>query len=159
VNLHDARKWLGLDFVHVGAIEPERDAAGTVREFMPQERYVKGAGKRLNPHGAGPFCRIRVPGAPLVAGVYVLLADGEPVYVGICRNLAGRWGSTGYGSIQPINCFVGGQSTNCKINNRILTGVKAGTAFDLYFHATGLATRPIESQLISGLRPPWNGTR
>jgi hypothetical protein len=85
--------------------------------------------------------------------------DGEPVYAGECANLAMRWGSTQYGSISPKNCFKGGQSTNCRINNKILLGALNGAALALwfaYFEGSTGARQSAETQLIQALRPPWN---
>lgn len=87
---------------------------------MPQDRYTKAATTPLNPSGAGPFCRFKVTGLPSSSGVYVVTVDGGVVYVGRAENLSERWGQRGYAPIQPRNCFVGGQSTNCKINHRVL---------------------------------------
>ncbi len=152
----EAREWGGLPFRHVGVIAPERDAAGTPLEFSPQDRYVSATSAKLNPHGAGPFCRFRVATKVREAGVYVVTSDDEVRYVGIATDLAERWGPRGYASIQPRNCFVGGQSTNCKINAAVLRETKAGRRLDLYF-ATVENRHALEDRLIIQLRPPWNG--
>lgn len=149
------RVFVGMTFRRIGAIEPERDAAGAVIELMPQSRYAKADSSPLNPNGAGPFCRFSVAQGVRAPGVYVLTLDGVPVYAGKCENLAKRWGGTGYGAISPKNCFVGGQSTNCKINNRILRHAKAGTSLELWFHRTA-ETGAAERALILDLRPQWN---
>jgi hypothetical protein len=82
---------------------------------MPQSRYRNARDLPLNGHGAGPFCCFSIARGLNVPGVYVLTLAGEAVYVGKCTSLARRFGPQGYGAIQPKNCFVGGQSTNCKI--------------------------------------------
>ena len=146
----------GLPFLHVSRLEPDRSPDGTVTEFLPQARYAGAGRDRLNPHGVGPFCRFRAPGAPAKAGVYVVTSEGQVRYVGIAQNLAQRWGLAGYGSIQPKNCYVGGQSTNCKVNARVLGELKAGRNLDLYFLDSEDRQR-IEARLIRDLGPPWNG--
>jgi hypothetical protein len=149
------RVFAGMTFQRVGAINPERDASGSVRESMPQSRYAKADTTPLNPNGAGPFCRFSVAQGTHAPGVYVLTLDGAPVYAGKCENLARRWGGMGYGAISPKNCFVGGQSTNCKINNRILRHAQAGASLELWFYRTA-DTSPAERALIHDLRPRWN---
>jgi hypothetical protein len=153
------RTWAEQEFDAVGFLVLDRDPEGAALEFMPQARYANVKGKRLNPHGTGPFCRFRLPGAASVAGVYILTEDDSPVYVGICEHLANRWGLMGYGSISPINCFVGGQSTNCKINSRVLVGDRLGRRYEVWFASKTEGRRAVEIGLIRDLRPPWNGTR
>ena len=142
-------------FDRIGLIDPERDASGAIREFLPQSRYRNARHLPLNGHGAVLFCRFSIARGLNIPGVYVLTAAGQPVYVGKCTNLAQRFGPQGYGAIQPKNCFVGGQSTNCKINNLVLQHVKAGEALELWFHETG-ETGPVERDLIVKIRPAWN---
>jgi hypothetical protein len=143
-------------FMHVGTIVLERTPEGAVSEFMPQARYAKASTTRLNPHGGGPFCRFRIPGAQHRAGVYVLTVADDVMYVGETQDLAHRWGLSQYGSIQPKNCYVGGQSTNCKINARILTSTKASKLLDLFFFESN-DRHAIQDWLIENLHPPWNG--
>src|SRR5207245_11153130 len=101
----------------VADLEPARGSDGNVLEFMPQDRYPGAPTARLNADGHGPFCRFSIPSAwSGAAGVYLIRVDGVIRYVGECADLARRF-NLGYGTIQPINCFVGGQPTNCKINN------------------------------------------
>lgn len=150
---------LGRGFILVGQLSLTRDDDGEPRQFMPQALYKSAQLKPLNRHGEGPFCRFTLPGATSGMGVYVLTEDRQAVYVGICEDLARRWGPTGYGSISPVNCYVGGQSTNCKINARVLSGSLAGRAYEVWFHETTGPRRAIERETISALAPAWNGTR
>ena len=145
----------GVPFRFVCNIEPDRDGEGRVREYMPQARY-KGAGvSRLNLNGAGPFCRFRIPKAWSFPGVYVVTVSDHIKYIGECANLAVRWSLGQYGSIQPKNCYVGGQSTNCKINNRVLQTVCNGSSVQLWFHQTD-DYKSLEQRLRVALRPEWN---
>jgi hypothetical protein len=139
-------------FMRVGTIDPARTPEGTVSEFMPQARYAKAKTTPLNPHGGGPFCRFVVPDAPHRSGVYVLTADDKMMYVGKARDLAQRWGLSGYGTIQPKNCYAGGQSTNCKINAAVLRSTKASQRLDLFFLDTE-DRHAIEARLIADLHP------
>jgi hypothetical protein len=123
---------------------------------MPQLRYRDAKKLRLNRYGGGPFCRFHVPSTFPVPGVYALAVSGEVCYIGECDNLSRRFGPSGYGAIQPRNCFVGGQSTNCKINNLVLRSANAGRITDLWFYQTA-DRKQVEAKLISQLQPPWNG--
>ena len=66
----------------------------------------------------------------------------------------------GYGSIQPRNCYEGGQSTNCHINQNVLEDAKAGGTLWVYFHETThpehLEAYLLNSLVATGQRPPWN---
>jgi len=145
----------GFVFRFVCNIDPERGLDGAIREFMPQARY-KGAGvSRLNPNGAGPFCRFRIPREWRFPGVYAVTVSSRIKYIGECADLAIRWGLGQYGSIQPKNCYVGGQSTNCKVNNRVLVAARDGLSVQLWFHQTE-HFKSLEQMLRTKLRPEWN---
>jgi len=70
------RSFAGLEFELIGTVRPERQADGTLRQFMPQDRYAKASTVPLNPNGAGPFCRFSVAHGVHKPGVYVLTLDG-----------------------------------------------------------------------------------
>ena len=148
----------GQTFRHAARIAPEAGPDGKPLADMPQQRYRGADSTALNPHGTGPFCRFSVAGLPAASGVYAVTLTQELVYVGIATDLERRWGPSGYGRIQPRNCFKGGQSTNCKVNHAILLAARQGLAVDLW---TRLAEdpRPLERQLIAELAPPWNAQR
>lgn len=148
----------GHAFVHTAAIEPERGPGGILVEFMPQSRYAHADTTPLNRYGQGPFCRFDIPGLPATSGVYVVTVDDALAYLGISVDLAQRWGPMGYANISPRNCFVGGQSTNCKVNHYILLAARDGRRVDLWIHE-GPDPAPIETSLIRRLDPPWNGHR
>lgn len=152
-------KLAGFRFVYHSDLEPER--SGLRRrptEFMPQPEYGKASVTPLNPHGKGPFCRFKVRGLPVGPGVYALRIKGKIVYVGKSQYLAQRFGPSGYGSIQPRNCFVGGQSTNCKVNHNILKAVRSGRTVELWIHETS-SPGPVEAKVIRDQKPEWNSQR
>ncbi len=134
--------------------EPERES-GRIREFLPQSRYHNVRALALNDHGSGPFCHFTIARGIRKLGVYVITLVGEPVYVGKCQDPAQRFGPRGYGSIQPKNCFAGGQPTNCKVNNLILRHGSRGQQLELWFHASSQPAQ-IERDVIMTIRPPWN---
>jgi hypothetical protein len=146
---------VGTVFTWAAQIDPDRDESGKPIELMPQDRYAKAATTRLNPNGAGPFCRFTIKGLPQISGVYAVTVGGDHVYIGKTQNLEERWGPRGYAAIHPRNCFVGGQSTNCKVNNRLLLATMEGRAIELWFHVTD-SPGALEARLIHRLEPPWN---
>jgi hypothetical protein len=148
--------WCGTTFRRVGGTEVERDAEGAIRTYMPQDRYEERATTPLNSYGMGPFCRLHVASRTRESGVYVVTVDDGVRYVGEAEDLAARWGARGYGSIQPRNCYRGGQPTNCKINALVLRTARSGGELDLFFSPVA-GRKAVEARLISELRPPWNG--
>jgi hypothetical protein len=63
--------------------------------------------------------------------------------------------NTGYGLISPRNCFVGGQSTNCRVNALILEAAKQGLRIEILFCETKRRFE-LEAQILRQLRPEWN---
>ncbi|MHB8606201.1 MAG: GIY-YIG nuclease family protein [Thermoplasmatota archaeon] len=142
------------EFRFVCLIEPEQDARGRIITFRPHLDYDNSERLDLLPGGEGPFCRFRIPRDMSAAGVYILNNRFRTFYVGECANLSVRF-NTGYGQISPRNCFVGGQSTNIRLNALILEAASDSQTIELWFHPT--ANRfAIERELISTLRPDWN---
>lgn len=138
----------------IARIEPEAAPGGRPVEFMPQKRYAKAGQKPLNPNGRGPFCRFPDPELPTAPGVYAVVIDRQAVkYVGMAEDLRRRW--QGYARIQPANCYRGGQSTNCKVNNAILLAAREDRAVDLWIREDD-EPRRLESALIRAFDPPWN---
>ena len=155
LRLGDSLKVGGLEFDFVGRVRPERASDRTIAEFMPQDRYAKASTTRLNRHGSGPFCRFKLDAVSADAGVYLIVIEGDVMYVGECQNLAERFGPRGYGSIQPKNCYVGGQSTNCKINHNFLLASVAQRKVEVWF-ATADSRKFHEDRIKAQLQPPWN---
>lgn len=154
-----ARCFASLEFESIGEIVPEQGQSGAYLEHMPQDRFDRAATTPLHAYGAGPFCRFKIARSCRDAGIYILTSDSISVYVGECVNLGKRWGPNGYGGISPRNCFVGGQSTNCRVNAAILAEAKAGRVIELFFRPFS-GDKPdrvaAESSLILALRPAWN---
>ena len=149
----------GHDFEWSALIAPDAGPNGQPIEYMPQAQYAKRHEKPLNRHGRGPFCRFSVPGLPTAPGLYAVTVDRQLAYVGIAsKDLRQRWGPSGYAEIQPVNCFKGGQSTNCKINHAILLAAREGRVVELWIRRES-CPRPLEARLIRELAPPWNDQR
>ena len=92
------REFAGHAFERVGLIDPERDASGAVREFMPQSRYANARGLPLNGHGAGPFCRFSIAQGLDTPGVYVLTLGDEAEEVRAFKPEALPWDELGFDS-------------------------------------------------------------
>ena len=146
---------LGHTFVWTAAVEVEIGSDDRPSEYKPHSRYAKAKTAKLHKHGAGPFCRMNLTGLPTVSGVYLVTINNEITYIGKTVNLAERWGPRNYAAISPRNCFKGGQSTNCKINHRILLAKREGTPVYLWFLETDNISE-VEKHLIDELNPPWN---
>lgn len=144
----------GYVFREICRIVPELDENSSPIEYSPKDEYNNILNISLHGYGNGPFCRFRIPAGIAQQGVYAVFVDGNVKYVGECDNLSSRW-NIGYGNISPRNCYVHGQSTNCRINNLILTTYKSGSRINLYFHESKNRFR-IENKLIEQLDPLWN---
>lgn len=147
-------KIAAYEFEHVCQIKPVLDGDGSVRQFMPQDRYHNLRCVALNKYGAGPFCKFKIPPGIHSSGVYVLTINEEIRYVGECAALSGRF-NNGYGNISPKNCFKGGQETNCRINNLVYCAAVSGERISLWFFQTG-EHKVMEAALRSALRLAWN---
>jgi hypothetical protein len=66
--------------------------------------------------------------------------------------------NAGYGRISPRNCYVGGQETNCRINQSVWRAAQQGETIHLWFLLEQNRTRrrAIEAALIRALHPAWN---
>ncbi len=150
------RLFADFTFVHIGRIMPEMDETNGIRAYSPQTQYRKRTVQALHAYGAGPFCRFRIPKQYGTEGVYVLTVEDDAVYVGECQHLSKRY-NVGYGQISPRNCYQGGQSTNCRLNNLIYQATKQLQRVDLWFLETS-DRLGVERMLIQKLstRRLWN---
>ena len=145
-------------------IELKINKFGIPLEYHPAERHESKRSLQLNAHGDKSFCHFvlkpqKGSGSRLYqAGVYAI-AGTSVKYIGRTNTtLTQRF--NGYGSIQPRNCYEGGQSTNCHINHNVLEGAKAGETLWVYFHKTQepdhVEAYLLNSLVATGRRPPWN---
>ena len=146
----------GYHFQFVQELVPERTILGKIKTFDPKVDYPKRHCTPLNKYGEGPFCRFSLndPSYSRAHGVYALFDDDNLLYIGKTVNLLQRY-NNGYGNIQPVNCYVGGQSTNCKINAMILQKYQSKKHVYLFFCETN-DYDAIEQELITALHPPYN---
>ena len=149
----DAIKVCGYDFLYVQDLEPERDGNGKVIEYAPQSEYSNKNGKSLHNYGSGMFCKFSI-NAGQVPGVYLWVVDDEIIYIGETVELRRRF-NTGYGTISPRNCYVGGQVTNCKMNKVVLELSKIGKTVKLYFFNTN-NYKQVELELLNAINTQYN---
>ena len=147
------RTVLGLSFQRVGVLLLNRSIDGRPLEYT----YQLGNAVTRNRHGAGLFCDFTLAEATALAGVYTLTVGDEIKYVGECESLESRFGPQGYGHVSPRNCHIDGQATNCKINAAVLRVSEDQDRVEVWFLVAESGRKSIESRLIRGLAPPWNG--
>lgn len=152
MSFPERRTLLGRSFWLVGTPELRRTAEGVLEEYV----RALDPGIRGNPHADGPFCRLYLGGAPRSSGVYVVFEGVRLRYVGECQDLSERFGPRGYGEIHQRNCHADGQSTNCKLNARVLAAHKRGRPVTVWFHPCD-DRHAVERALISEYSPDWNG--
>jgi hypothetical protein len=145
-----------LELTYICEIVPEKNVCGAIKEYSPHKKYINAAVAKIHKFGMGPFCKFRIPANLNLAGVYAIKVEDSIKYVGECESLSWRF-NTGYGNISPRNCFVGGQSTNCKINSYILKEKQKGRNIHLYFIDTD-DRFSLERELIDQYKPEWNST-
>lgn len=126
----------GYVFRCVGEISPLRNEDNSIYTYTHNKE-----GKYINSHyhsfGNKVFCKFSIPEATASSGVYIIkdIENDNIYYIGECANLKNRY-NCGYGNISPRNVFIGGRSTNCKVNNSILEVIKSGKRLHLFFMET-----------------------
>ena len=143
---------LGHKFEFVQKLVPYCNEQGAIK-FHPQDDYENKNTLPLLKNGKGAFCRFVID-AEDVPGVYLWLVDDEIIYIGETKNLRKRF-NTGYGNISPRNCYLGGQSTNCKMNKVVLEYFEAGKQIKLYFLKTD-DYKKVELELLSKICTRYN---
>ena len=153
IGMRDMLEICGYEFKRICSISPDRDGSRVMR-CEPQAGYKNVNRLNLHGYGSGAFCRYRIPTEYQLCGVYIVSMNDTPVYVGECRNLSQRH-NTGYGQISPRNCYVGGQQTNCRINQLILKAAESESSIALWFLQTDLH-KTIEAELRTKQPLDWN---
>jgi hypothetical protein len=143
----------GYTFSYLQDLIPDCDTAGKVIKYYPQNDYDNKKGLPLSYHGKGAFCRFSIQ-ADDWPGVYLWVIDGQIIYIGETAGLRQRF-NMGYGNISPRNCYIGGQSTNCKMNKVVLGNFERGKTVGLYFYQTTDYKR-VEMDLLNQIYTPYN---
>lgn len=146
---------LDYEFEFIQNLSPELNENGDVIEFRPQESFTKKNIIPLHKYGDGTFCHFSIDKKwNGLSGVYTFYINDKLVYIGKCKNLGSRF-NHGYGNISPRNCYLKGQSTNCKLNKVVLEAVKKQKIVAIYFHNTSKSSE-LESILINHYHPEYN---
>lgn len=144
----------GYEFHFIQELIPECDAQGNVVKYYPQNKYDNKKRLPLSLHGTGAFCRFSI-NAGNSPGVYLWVVGGQIIYIGETAGLQQRF-NMGYGIISPRNCYVRGQSTNCKMNKVLLDYYELGKTVSLYFYIT-TEYKQVEKELLRNIYTPYNG--
>ncbi|MDD2476893.1 MAG: GIY-YIG nuclease family protein [Dysgonamonadaceae bacterium] len=146
----------GYEFCYIQQLIPDCDVSGSIIKYYPQNEYDNKKGLLLSHFGKGAFCRFSI-NAGDCPGVYLWVVDDSIIYIGETENLKKRF-NMGYGRIAPRNCYIGGQSTNCKMNKVILNLYEQGKTVSLYFYNTTDYKR-IELELLRKIDTKYNVKR
>ncbi len=91
---------------------PERLVDGALATYTAHERFANPKGLRLNPHGTGPFVRLRLGRLSRTSGVYAVVTQDKTVlYVGVAGELLVRhvWivleGAQGFHDVDPATAL------------------------------------------------------
>lgn len=138
-----------LDVDNKGEIivyEPLKD---TSNKYLNNKRYLLNppCEAALKEYGELKFCTFKIIKSIPQSCVYALYVDDELKYIGRADNFDKRWGPVNYGKISPRNIYIGGQSTNCKMNNYIYRTCVAGHICYLYVLVSA-NYKEIEAMLI-----------
>jgi hypothetical protein len=111
----------------------------------------------LNAYGDAVYCRFRLEPGPLSSrkGLYCYCVADRPVYVGRSLDPFEKRITQGYGTIHPKNCFLDGQSPNCRLNALIAKSIAAVSFYVCPLSDNGEITS-LERRLIQTVKPDWN---
>ena len=142
------------DFSLVGLVEPERHSNGSIRAYEPQARFKHAATRKRHAYGNGSFCKFSFEDAPEDSGVFLVVRHNEVLYVGGADNLKTRLNQQ-LGHIAPSDRYVGGQPTNCRINQKMLELLQADDRVEIRFHRWEDRWQ-LKRQIVARREPPWN---
>ncbi|EYR63725.1 hypothetical protein N866_18605 [Actinotalea ferrariae CF5-4] len=119
-------------FDHAGVLLVERDQYGQVLTQAPLEGMAA-VEHRYPVWAQGPFGRVeperRLPGRP---GVFALVQDGTPRYVGGSTDLARTFSPRGLGEISRRDAQRSTSEEACRLNRLVVAEALRGRAVDLY---------------------------
>jgi len=116
--------------------------------------------KFLNNYGDLAYTRFMLSDSSKYSlkGVYFYYVNDELKYIGRCRDSMQKRVNNGYGNISPKNCYIDGQSTNCKVNALVTQNI-GNVVLKIYPMDDVKEIEALESRLIDELMPEWNGRR
>lgn len=146
----------GYELHFIQELLPECNAEGNVVKYYPQNDYENTKALPLSYHGNGAFCRFSINAGDW-PGVYLWAVDEQIIYIGETAGLQQRF-NRGYGNISPRNCYISGQSTNCKMNKVVFGNYERGETVSLYFYIT-TEYKLVELELLRKIYTPYNAKR
>lgn len=111
--------------------------------------------KFLNRYGDSLYCSFSITDQLSSKGLYAYVVAGDVKYIGRCRDSYDKRINQNYGHISPKNCYLDGQSTNCRLNALIN---QVHSSVELYvcpFINPTLITEQ-EILVIQKFKPTWN---
>ena len=143
------------NFIEIFSLKFQKDDLGEIFEEDVYDRFVNNENIKLHGYGQGPFCRFSIDEHwKDKSGVFAFVVEGKPLYIGSTVNLH-RIINSDIGRISPSSCYIGGQSTNCRINHSILNQIKKGKNVTLSFYEA-FNTKDLKAELINKYKPVWN---
>jgi hypothetical protein len=111
----------------------------------------------LNKYGDSTYSRFYISDTGLLAkkGLYIYCVKDDLKYIGRSKDPYEQRINNGYGRINPKNCYLDGQSTNCHLNSLI-------TKYKEHIHLLLLPLQDndmivnLEEDLIHEYDPAWN---
>lgn len=111
-------------------------------------KYLNIKKLELNRYGDSIFCKFNIENKyKKLKGLYCFAINDRIVYIGRCTDNYGKRINYGYGNISPRNCFIGGQSTNCRINAEIKKH-QVAIRFGIYILANNEDICSLEKEII-----------
>ena len=111
----------------------------------------------LNQHGDKKFCVFSINDKEYLdkKGLYAYLIQNEIKYIGRCRDSFKKRINQGYGKINPKNCFIDGQVTNCYLNS-LINANRNDVRLYMCVLEDDKEIENIERELIKTYKPDWN---
>ena len=111
----------------------------------------------LNSHGDKTYCHFKMAECEekCKKGIYLYRLEDTIVYVGRSLDPFSKRVDHGYGQIHPKNCYIDGQSTNCRLN-ALIESHSENITFYVSVLSDDSDISVLEETLIQDLRPIWN---
>lgn len=111
----------------------------------------------LNKHGDMRYSTFSIKNPEFLGGrgLYAYYVGDQLRYIGRCRDNIKKRINQGYGKIHPKNCYIDGQSTNCRLNSKI---TENRDSISLWFCLIDddVEIDSAEKHLIGNHCPAWN---
>ena len=99
--------------------------------------------------------RIATPKFESKIGVYAYFENKILRYIGRCTNSMKERVNQGHGKIYPKNCYLDGQTTDCRLNAKI-TEISESIMLRLWVIESKSEIERVEASMIREYEPAWN---